>query len=99
MTSQKRIIISKQMYYDNYECEFGDGFYPQLLVVDRYAHTLIYFQFIQERNVWKQVDNVPITGLDPPYGEELLTVLNSENGVNASQIENMWDKIIYKDKP
>lgn len=92
------LLISKQMYYDNYECEFGDGFYPQLLVVDRYAHTLIYFQFIQERNVWKQVDNVPISGLDPPHGQELLTALNSENGVHASQIENMWDKIIYKNE-
>ena len=89
------MLISKQMYYDKYECEFGDGFYPQLSFVERYAHTLIYFQFIQERNVWRQVGDLPITGLDPPYGEELLTVLNSENGVNASQIENTWDKIIY----
>ena len=93
------IIISKQMYYDKYECEYGDGFYPQLLFVDGYADALMYFQFIQERNVWKQVGNdVPITGLDPPYGEELLTALNSESGVNAFKIENTWDKIIYKNK-
>ena len=101
MTSQKtvtKIIISKQMYYDKYKCEFGDGFYPQLSFVERYADVLIYFQFIQERNVWRQVGDLPITGLDPPYGEELLTVLNSENGVNASQIENTWDKIIYKNR-
>lgn len=89
------MLISKQMYYDKYECEFGDGFYPQLSFVDGYADALIYFQFIQERNVWRQVGDLPITGLDPPYGKELLTVLNSENGVNACQIENTWDKIIY----
>ena len=101
MTTQKtvkRIIISKQMYYDLYECDLGDGFYPQLSFVERYAHALIYFQFIQERNVWKQIGDLPITGLDPPYGEELLTALNSENGVDASQIENTWDKIIYNNK-
>jgi len=92
------MFISKQMYYDKYECEYGDGFYPQLSFVDGYADALIYFQFIQERNVWRQVDNIAITGLDPPYDEELLTALNSESGVNASKIENTWDKIIYKTK-
>ena len=94
------MFISKQMYYDKYECDFGDGFYPQLSFVDGYADVLIYFQFIQERNVWRQVgeSTIPITGVDPPYGEELLTVLNSESGVNACQIENIWDKIIYNNR-
>jgi len=92
------MFISKQMYYDKYECEYGDGFYPQLSFVDGYADALIYFQFIKERNVWRQVDNIAITGLDSPYGEELLTALNSESGVHACKIENIWDKIIYNNR-
>jgi hypothetical protein len=96
MTIQQKIIISKQMYYNKYECEFGDGFYPQLSFVIGNSYTSICFQFIQERNAWKQIDNLAITGLDPPYGKELLTVLNSESGFNASHIENIWNKVINK---
>jgi len=94
MTTQ--MLISKQMYYDKYEYDFGDGFYPQLTPSEKNHVTLIYFQFIKERNVWKQIGDVSITGLDPPYGEELLKSLNSESGYEAIQIENIWNKIIHK---
>ena len=89
------MLISKQMYYDKYESEFGDGFYPQLTPLENNPFTLIYFQFIKKRNVWKQLGDVSITGLDPPYGEELLKSLNSESGYEATQIENIWNKIIH----
>ena len=38
-----------------------------------------------------------ITGLDPPYGKELLSVLNgSETETKATSIENMWNKKIQQ---
>ena len=89
-------LLSIKLHYDKYEYEFGDGFYPHLQFVNGNSYTSICFQFIQEKNVWKQIDNLAITGLDPPYGKELLTALNSESGFNASHIENIWNKVINK---
>ena len=96
-------LISIKLYYDEYEYEFGDGFYPQLSPFNNqvYAFKLVIFQFIQERNAWKQVLNAKqktITGLDSPYGEELLLALNAESGLSVTSIENMYSKIIYLEK-
>ena len=88
-----------KLYYDDYEYEFGDGFYPQLNELSGYKYKQVQFEFIPERNAWKQVfdsEQKAITGLDPPYGEELLSVLNIEGGKEATRIENMWNKKIHQ---
>lgn len=99
-------IISINLYYDKYEYEFGDGFYPQFTKLDAkdsYHFKQVQFEFIKERNAWRQVFNTQqkaITGLDPPYGEELLNILNIESAATATttatSIENMWNKKIYQ---
>ena len=107
-------LVSIKLYYDEYEYEFGDGFYPQFGKLDGGSSSetnekgvQVIFQFIQERNAWKQVyntDQKAITGLDPPYGEELVNVLNIEYGAatattaTATSIENMWNKKVYQTK-
>ena len=96
-------LISIKLYYDEYEYEFGDGFYPQLSSFNGQMHAfkLVIFQFIQERNVWKQAfdsKQKAIAGLDPPHGEELLLALNAESGLSATSIENVYGKIIYVEK-
>lgn len=101
-------LISIKLYYDEYEYEFGDGFYPQLIPLTGQVHAfkLVIFQFIQERNIWKQAfdsKQKAIAGLDPPYGEELLLALNAESGLAATSmattsIENVYGKIIYVEK-
>ena len=90
------------LYYDKYEYEFGDGFYPQLSPFNGQVHDFkpVIFQFIQERNIWKQAFDLKekaITGLDPPHGEELMRVLNFERGkiYKATSIENAYGKKIY----
>ena len=99
-----------KLYYDGYEYEFGDGFYPQLNELPGYKYKEVKFEFIRERNVWKQVfdtEQKAITGLDPPYGKELLSVLNATRvtettdtrdtteTIKATSIENMWNKKVY----
>ena len=101
-------LISIKLYYDEYEYEFGDGFYPQLIPLTGQVHAfkLVIFQFIQERNIWKQAfdsKQKAVAGLDPPYGEELLLALNAESGLAATSmaatsIENVYSKIIYVEK-
>ena len=98
-----------KLYYDDYEYEFGDGFYPQLNELSGYKYKQVQFEFIPERNAWKQVfdsEQKAITGLDPPYGKELLDMLNSieietkatsiEIETKATSIENMWNKKIHQ---
>ena len=77
-----------------------DGFYPQFSDLNGKPETfvLVCFEFIPERNAWKQVmtyDHKAITGVDPPYGEELLSVLNIEGCKEATRIENMWNKKVH----
>ena len=93
-------LISIKLYYDEYEYEFGDGFYPQLSPFNGQVHVFkpVIFQFIQERNTWKQAfdsKQKAITGLDSPHGEELLLALNAESGLSVTSIENSYSKIIY----
>ena len=96
-------LISIKLYYDEYEYEFGDGFYPQLNPFNGQAHVFkpVIFQFIQERNLWKQAFDLKqkaITGVDPPHDEELLLALNTESELSATSIENTYGKIIYLEK-
>lgn len=99
-------LISIKLYYDEYEYELGDGFYPQISPFNGQVHVFkpVIFQFIPERNVWKQVLSATqksITGLDPPHGEELLHILNIEIAATnnaATSIENSFNKIIHEEK-
>ena len=88
--AQKRVAVT--MYYDNYEREFGDGFYPQLNKnSDALANkTRIIFEkvcvtntTIGDKNIrvfaWAQMSDCPINGLDGDCGPQLLSYLNTHD--------------------
>jgi hypothetical protein len=105
-------IATKTMYYDIYECEFGDGFYPQLLLQNctnnssvmsafsGYKSADIEFELTIYNNelIWVQNNEKNITGLDGNHGVDLLISLNSEMKVNAIKIINKYGDILYPKK-
>jgi len=68
-------------YYDSYEKDFGDGFYPLVKtnepVEPAMKETQIQFQLINE--TWKQTSNDSIYGLDGDNGKVLLDILNTKH--------------------
>jgi hypothetical protein len=83
------------MFYDTYECEFGDGFYPLLL---NEMNTLkpISISFKKINNIWTQVNKNCILGLDGSTGPDLLAYLNEKIGDNtAKQIYNAFNIQLY----
>jgi hypothetical protein len=92
-------FISQTMYYDSYEYEFGDGFYPQINKDDLDSELTI--NFVLNENVWTQTNSSTIVGLDGCCGEQLLQLLNTKcsNSVSSGQIiKNRNDKVIYCSK-
>lgn len=89
--------ITIDFYYDAYEKEFGDGFYPIVkttTVEPSMQETLISFQEIQ--GVWKQTSNDMIYGLDCDQGKLLLDILNSKlEHCKATKIINSMYITIY----
>ena len=89
------------MYYDKYECEFGDGFYPLLKGCDeREQAGLIPIQitFRLIGLIWKQINGPnSICGLDGDTGQELIKILN-DNEINAKTIISLTNKQIYPKK-
>lgn len=76
--------VKVQMYYDEYERESGDGFYPLLsLVVETMKPVCIVFNYDEEAGVWVQTTEEMIKGLDGSCGKELLHLLNEKGGVNG----------------
>lgn len=76
-------------YYDNWEKEYGDGFYPIWAAEDKnlchWDKTFVYFTLVDEfvieqcKNcfIWKQTTEKCIDGLDYDTGKELLETLNN----------------------
>jgi hypothetical protein len=81
-----------EMFYDEYECNFGDGFYP--LLEQNPALKSIHIQFIKN-DVWKQKTCGPIFGLDGSTGEDLLQLLNETESIKLTKIVNVYGKQIY----
>jgi len=100
---QNEIIeITKQMYYDENEKLFGDGFYPQLIPINNHincASTLITFKYNKNEQSWIQLNNSVIYGFEGIHGIKLLSILNQEANVNSTKIINCGGRIIYPKIP
>jgi len=88
--------ISVTMYYDWYEREFGDGFYP-IFPTESGKKELksVNIRFLLKGNIWTQVSEDDIDGLDGNTGEVLIALLNEKNNDNGLQIVNSSNKILY----
>lgn len=92
------ITLVRKMYYDSYEKNYGDGFYPQLKDMPSGASINMAFRLIKykERDfAWVQVSGCAIRDFDGLNGDELLISLNLEAQVDAKWIINWAGRIIY----
>ena len=102
MTAQ---VYNVDMFYDSYESDFGDGFYPMTKSSEPCTtKTTIGFLLITETDsnvYWKQTKNSNvIKGLDGNEGILLFAHLNNQlrvdnNNTFVNGIVNANDKIIY----
>ena len=84
------------MFYDSYEKEYGDGFYP-INNKDNSSNSEIIIQFKLFNNLfWKQITCSSIDGLDGDQGLILLNKLNEMTENNGVTIFNKNNNIIYK---
>jgi len=100
ITGYKEIALTRKMYYDKWEKENGDGFYPQLSVMTKQPgnsdSTHISFRWSSRfPDVWNQVSGSVIYGLDGDNGLDLIKSLNDEANVCADRISNWGGRIIY----
>lgn len=89
-------------YYDAYEKEFGDGFYPLVKYEENSKTTMLETQIqftLDLTGCWNQTSNDMICGLDGGHGTILLNLLNrkltdSPTAI-GTQIQNSLHIIIY----
>ena len=101
----REIVLVRKMYFDKYEKELGDGFYPQLtpMVNNSYGYDSTGYDSVNITfrwaeiypDVWTQIDNSVIYGFDGKYGKELLNSLNEEANITATHISNSGGRIIH----
>ena len=89
-TKEKEFIITCNLYYDKYEKEFGDGFYPQLkldinksygIINNSYGIINISFKLIDNDTAWIQMNGPVIMGFDGTNGLHILILLNSQANI------------------
>ena len=73
------------LYYDSYEKNFGDGFYPQTTFSKGFTEIEIEFRY--SNGFWRQCSGDNIHGLDGNERTYLLTILN-DNKICCSSILN-----------
>ena len=105
MCVAQEIVLVRKMYFDTYEKELGDGFYPQLtpMVNNSYGYDSTGYDSVNIKfrwsesypDVWTQSDNSVIYGFDGKYGKELLHSLNEEANITATHISNSGGRIIH----
>ena len=83
--------ITTTMYYDEYEANFGDGFYPLLDKESSHMKPIeisfIEYKLSSKETVWKQTGSATfILGLDGPTGPNLLKFLNEHTCRNHKKI-------------
>jgi hypothetical protein len=87
------------MFFDEYEREYGDGFYPLMNnnIINGLKSVSIIFTYNKILTCWVQTNNEPIDDLDGDTGLELLTFLNEkwQPKVPGSIIINKSGKQIY----
>ena len=85
-----------KMYYDDYEKDYGDGFYPLLEKTDACSTEItIRFALDAPNKKWKQMNSYNINGLDGNAGDLLLTKLNTINNVMCIGIVNKMNKNLH----
>jgi hypothetical protein len=103
MNNTDDIIIQRKLYYDSYEKDFGDGFYPQLtpMINQKPDFITISFKLIEYMNelVWIQITGPVIYGFDGFFGIQILVSLNNELKIGAKKILNSGCRIIYPKTP
>jgi hypothetical protein len=77
------VEVEVQMYYDEYERDYGDGFYPVFSYSKRMKSISILFEYDNEKQVWVQKTEEMIKGLDESCGDDLLELLNKKGGVKG----------------
>ena len=83
-----------RMYYDWYERDHGDGFYPFTDADPAYpAFVDIWFVLTNDGD-WSQQNERAIEGLDGNGGSITLTALNGDVH-NGRCIRNRWDKMLF----
>ena len=92
--------VKSQMYYDIYEVNFGDGFYPLSFnesgTLTKINISFTEFKMINGEFVWKQDDKInPIMGLDGSTGIDLLDLLNQYSSKNHTKILASNNVTIY----
>jgi len=93
------IISTQILFYDTYEYEFGDGFYPTI-EKDVLTNKQISINFLYDKtkNQWIQINEIVISGLDGDNGINLLNLMNKKNNVNCVAIYNSCKQILYPKK-
>ena len=90
-----------KLYYDSYEKNFGDGFYPVTVCNTPCTEEVtIKFAVPIENGNWVQIDKDKIMGLDGDEGIKLLAILNSlvpttKQGIG---ITNWSNALVYIEK-
>lgn len=81
METDNQILRTETAYYDAYEYELGDGFYPAFDPPGDPYDSQTEISFVYDANVdgWVQVSGYYIQGLDGNFGARLLERLNSPN--------------------
>ena len=74
-----------KLYYDSYEKNFGDGFYPLIKFLNGYDEIDIEFKY--SNGCWRQMSGDNIHGLDGNQKNLLLEKLN-ENKICCRMILN-----------
>ena len=86
-------------YYDSYEKEYGDGFYPLVKTDGAIEPTMVETQIrftLEIDGYWKQTSNDMIYGLDGDHGKILLDILHQRLTIQSSKkIRNSVGTIIY----
>jgi len=97
--SDSHVITKETLFYDTYEYEFGDGFYPTI-EKDDISNKQIEIQFLynKKQNCWVQQNEIVISGLDGNNGIQLLTRMNEKKNVCCVAIYNYFNSKIYPTK-
>jgi hypothetical protein len=78
---------SIKLFYDNYEKNFGDGFYPQTYSSKGLQEIVIEFVFID--GCWKQNSEDPITGFDGNERNVILNLLNDNKNYSSVILDKL----------
>lgn len=90
-------LIAKQtLYYDKYEYEFGNGFYPVIEKNNSCSEEIVIsFLYNKFYNSWVQIDEPLIYGFHDDNGFNLLNIMNEKYNVNCISIKNTRYSNIY----